>query len=373
MPRRCHTKSRRGCVQCKERHVKCDERRPTCSLCVRRGLSCIYVAPRPRKRPSSNGGSPKNNGSDRASSHSSGSDPDGFSRLPRLKEMSLFYQCCESTLPSISKDEKGGQFWEKVPQFAVTHDHVMDSLLALAALHLASEQVDRGEIPSWLETALTYQTHATTGLRQDLATNPQNIEASFICSSIILILVTAYPGICWDDAPTDPLSEILTLRSILSGAAFLWIQMVGPESGWLDDWVYREGNNRLVVARAKTILMKFRTLAPIIEANPGPNSQIYRETYTLLLRSLETWPSGQGSLVWPIRVSEEFMTLVQQGDWTALIFILFHGLDRHLSSQKWYARDSGKRLVHGVIRKFGTTIPLEWMDMVDWVGRVVEV
>lgn len=167
--------------------------------------------------------------------------------------MSLFYQSCESTLPSISKDEKGGQFWEKVPQFAVTHDHVMDSLLALAALHLASEQVDRGEIPSWLETALTYQTHATTGLRQDLATNPQNIEASFICSSIILILVTAYPGICWDDAPTDPLSEILTLRSILSGAAFLWIQMVGPERGWLDDWVYREGNNRLVVARAKYV------------------------------------------------------------------------------------------------------------------------
>ncbi|KAJ6032269.1 hypothetical protein N7540_003001 [Penicillium herquei] len=383
MPRRCHTKSRRGCVQCKERHVKCDELQPTCSLCVRRGLSCIYVAPRPRKRPASTGSSPRNSGSERASSHSSISEIDTFSRLPRLKEMALFHHACESTLPSISRNKDDRSFWvEKIPKVAVNYDFVMDGLLAVAALHIASEQRDNGEVPSWLETALTYQTHATVGLRQDLATNPQNIQASFICSSIILVLVTAYPSLCWDDTPVDPLNEIETLRSILSGAAFLWVQMVGPDRGWVDDWVYRDGSDRLVLARAhedpslvklhQNILMKFQTLPPIIESSSGPHIEIYRETYNLLLRSLETWPSGQGSLVWPIRVSDDFINLARQGEWTALIFIMFHGLDRHLSSQKWFARDSGKRLVLGIIRKFGSTIPLEWMDMIEWIGRVVE-
>ncbi|KAJ5772189.1 hypothetical protein N7520_002718 [Penicillium odoratum] len=339
MPRRCHTKSRRGCIQCKERHVKCDEKRPTCSLCIRRGLDCIYVAPRPRRRPASANTNSKNSISDRSSSQSSISS-DEFIRLPRLQEMQLFYKACESTLPSIAKDDEDRRFWNgKIPQFAVCHDYVMDSLLAVSALHLASEQIDADEIPTWLETALTYQTHATAGLRHELVTNPQNIEASFMCSAIILILVTAYPDVCRDETPVDPLGEIMTLRSILSGAAFLWMQMFhGTERAWLDSWIYQDGNNRLAIARA----------------------------------NLECWPSGQGSLVWPIRVSEEFMNLVKQGEWMALIFVLFHGLDKHLSSRKWFARESGKRLVHGVIQHFAGNLPPEWMGLVEWVRQAVE-
>lgn len=37
-----HSKSRLGCVQCKSRHVKCDEAKPACGLCVRRGRTCEY-------------------------------------------------------------------------------------------------------------------------------------------------------------------------------------------------------------------------------------------------------------------------------------------------------------------------------------------
>ncbi|KAJ5632889.1 hypothetical protein N7490_009228 [Penicillium lividum] len=406
MPRRCHTKSRRGCIQCKERHVKCDEKRPTCSLCIRRGLDCTYVAPRPRRRPvSANTNSSKNSRSDRSSSQSSISS-DEFIRLPRLQEMQLFYKACESTLPSIAKDDEDRRFWNgKIPQFAVCHDYVMDSLLAVSALHLASEQIDADEIPTWLETALTYQTHATAGLRHELVTNPQNIEASFMCSAIILILVTAYPDVCRDETPVDPLGEIMTLRSILSGAAFLWMQMFhGTERAWLDSWIYQDENNRLAIARAKyefpwyfrrdfdwrltiiskisedpdmvelhmSILQKFHTLRPFIEGIAGPQLNIYRDTYKLLLQSLECWPSGQGSLVWPIRVSEEFMNLVKQGEWMALIFVLFHGLDKHLSSRKWFARESGKRLVHGVIQHFAGNFPPEWMGLVEWVRQAVE-
>ncbi|KAL4745446.1 hypothetical protein BDW72DRAFT_198638 [Aspergillus terricola var. indicus] len=32
-PRRAHKKSRRGCIECKRRHVKCDESRPLCANC----------------------------------------------------------------------------------------------------------------------------------------------------------------------------------------------------------------------------------------------------------------------------------------------------------------------------------------------------
>ncbi|VUC37525.1 unnamed protein product, partial [Clonostachys rosea] len=42
IPRRGHTKSRRGCLTCKRRRVKCPENTPVCHNCERLGLFCQY-------------------------------------------------------------------------------------------------------------------------------------------------------------------------------------------------------------------------------------------------------------------------------------------------------------------------------------------
>ncbi|CAH0056853.1 unnamed protein product, partial [Clonostachys solani] len=44
IPRRGHTKSRRGCLTCKRRRVKCPENTPVCHNCERLGLICQYGA-----------------------------------------------------------------------------------------------------------------------------------------------------------------------------------------------------------------------------------------------------------------------------------------------------------------------------------------
>ena len=43
--RRTHKKSRTGCQACKQRHVRCDERRPSCSSCDKRRVPCLYPSP----------------------------------------------------------------------------------------------------------------------------------------------------------------------------------------------------------------------------------------------------------------------------------------------------------------------------------------
>lgn len=40
--RRFHSKTRNGCRACKQRHVRCDTQRPSCSSCVRRQEACHY-------------------------------------------------------------------------------------------------------------------------------------------------------------------------------------------------------------------------------------------------------------------------------------------------------------------------------------------
>ncbi|KAK4146510.1 uncharacterized protein C8A04DRAFT_9792 [Dichotomopilus funicola] len=44
MERRGHTKSRRGCFNCKRRRIKCQETRPACGHCTKQGLQCEYPA-----------------------------------------------------------------------------------------------------------------------------------------------------------------------------------------------------------------------------------------------------------------------------------------------------------------------------------------
>jgi hypothetical protein len=42
VPRKGHTKSRRGCYSCKRRKIKCQETRPACGHCLKGGIKCDY-------------------------------------------------------------------------------------------------------------------------------------------------------------------------------------------------------------------------------------------------------------------------------------------------------------------------------------------
>ncbi|PTB35792.1 uncharacterized protein TrAFT101_010638 [Trichoderma asperellum] len=49
--RRSHTKSKSGCQACKQRHVKCDEFRPTCHRCLSSKIPCKYPDQPPEEEP----------------------------------------------------------------------------------------------------------------------------------------------------------------------------------------------------------------------------------------------------------------------------------------------------------------------------------
>ena len=55
--KRPHKKSRRGCINCKTRKVKCDEARPVCRSCHLRKVECVYAGPPPVASRDENGAS----------------------------------------------------------------------------------------------------------------------------------------------------------------------------------------------------------------------------------------------------------------------------------------------------------------------------
>ncbi|VUC30139.1 unnamed protein product [Clonostachys rosea] len=111
LTRRGHTKSRRGCLTCKRRRVKCPEDQPACHNCVRLGLVCEY--------------SFKNNPS--APLQSTGGQ---FN----LKDLRLFHHFVLHAYPPLPL--QGKAVWDGITSYSHNYEFLVHAMLGLAASHL---------------------------------------------------------------------------------------------------------------------------------------------------------------------------------------------------------------------------------------------
>lgn len=165
-----------------------------------------------------------------------------------MQEMRLFHHAALVTAPTLAKDSASLHFWQMtLPEFAISHEYVMDGILAVAALHLAHLEPEHKS--HWLEVVLSYQNRAIMGLRENLAANTidpasnpdANKEVQFACSLLIILLVTAHPGISQHGETGDPVQEILMIRSVLRGCAILFYQVFHAKSQMkIDPWIHRD-------------------------------------------------------------------------------------------------------------------------------------
>ncbi|KAL0573941.1 hypothetical protein V5O48_008010 [Marasmius crinis-equi] len=148
---RTHRKSRLGCIQCKKRRVKCDEKRPVCGSCERRRTECIfeYYIPDADYGRESSVGTP----SDADSGSGSRSPVDSMQITPfnpsvrrpltpapftslDTTSLKLFYHFCNVTASTISANNAPAALQHLVPQLAFGHPSLMHALLAVAAQHM---------------------------------------------------------------------------------------------------------------------------------------------------------------------------------------------------------------------------------------------
>ena len=152
-----HTKSRRGCVTCKTRRVKCDETAGECGNCKRLGLECIYPdrPGRASQAPKYSVRSSSRNKAGKAVSGASRSwqdveDSDVPSVLPesrqrRLMELRLLHHwTLHVSRPfAFTPAPKWGELWRAdLPQIAFGTEGVLFAMLAMSATHLLRTEQD---------------------------------------------------------------------------------------------------------------------------------------------------------------------------------------------------------------------------------------
>ncbi|KAH7020503.1 hypothetical protein EDB80DRAFT_882537 [Ilyonectria destructans] len=194
-----HTKSRKGCVTCKRRKVKCDEQRPACFHCSRLREKCEYLSAPARKSP------PRAVESPRPTISSTG----GIN----LVDLELFHIYSTSTYSTLSMCSTPRDFWRiTVPRLAIQNRYLMGEILALAALHLVYHRPEQRH--QYLLTALTHHQAASQEAMELLKNvTMENAAGLFVFSSLTIVIGMATPK-------RSPSNEI------------------SPDEGDFEDWVY---------------------------------------------------------------------------------------------------------------------------------------
>lgn len=214
--------------------IQCDEGSPKCGLCRKRKLECIYPPP------SSSDGDTRPPSTPRDGGEEAAAPAEELSLPTRMLEMRLFHHYLTDTYTTLLQANLGRDHFQMVvPRLAMGAPFLLDSLLALAALHLATREPD--DKGMWLEAALKYQNRACSAFSRVLAElTPEESGPAFICSIFIMLCATAYP--CISQASHlhvfDPLTQVLEVRRLMAGCALLFQQLnelehVGELRGWL--------------------------------------------------------------------------------------------------------------------------------------------
>ncbi|XPT00576.1 hypothetical protein M3J09_009727 [Ascochyta lentis] len=158
IPRKGHTKSRRGCFNCKRRRIKCNEKHPKCEHCIKAGLKCDYPAniiqitqipispPHPQEIVNLR------------------STPGIFT----MADMRLFHHFLVTAYPHLPVG--ADKIWITViPSFAHNYEYLIHSILALAASHL-----DAVSNTGVAEQAIQHRILAVKSLNEALSVPPKS-------------------------------------------------------------------------------------------------------------------------------------------------------------------------------------------------------
>ncbi|KAF2846577.1 hypothetical protein T440DRAFT_405202 [Plenodomus tracheiphilus IPT5] len=215
--RKTHTKSRKGCFQCKQRHTKCNEARPRCANCTRLDIGCTF----PPVGPDGYSTSPQPNATNDVSptvDQSSNSSPGvqyGSSDL-NIADLQLLHHWIHSCADSLhpNKGPNDELVRREYIELGFEFPWLLRGFLALSAIHKASFL-----LPAERRSLLL---QADSHISQSLATYRIHLESPseecavpmFVLSSMLL---TYNFGSAQLEQPEDPISALHHCFMLLQG------------------------------------------------------------------------------------------------------------------------------------------------------------
>ncbi|KAH7111515.1 Upc2 protein [Dactylonectria estremocensis] len=353
MARRAHLKSRLGCRVCKQRKVKCDERKPVCDRCVTAGRRCSYLGDAPDiPTPASSLSVPSRDASQlpttpqltpgscdaTASVHDPHEQPlclDNPSLTEErfsLAHLELLDHIRNSMTPSGPvihyAIERGYKLAFRAP-------YLMDQLLAFAAAHkstVAREDGDERLERFFRMESTKLQTRALSGvnLASD-AVNKDNADALFVFSAFLGHHVLFDTFSAREPLPVmlDKLTQCFELHQSIRFTAAAALRAV---------------------------------------------ADMYCETVNILQYLLDSSQSSASERrvgvvqEWLVRVPYEYLTYLRQRRPEAIVILAYYAVLLHRARHNWAVGDAGRFLIQEV----GSHLGDYWTDWLAWPQQALE-
>ncbi|KAF7504529.1 hypothetical protein GJ744_002149 [Endocarpon pusillum] len=405
MPRKPHKKSRRGCKDCKRRHIKCDENRPVCVNCVTAGLQCAFFGEQQTLLSNDEAtivGSPGTSGSGSSTrnsgqcvgegwrpqaSHVPPPSPPPFSPAQQLHSplnttdpglnldyLELLHHFSTVTYQTLTPDPAQQQIWQLTAiQLSLSFPFLMHEILAIAALHLAQCRPERRS--HYYTKATELQSHALNEFKQVREhVEASNCGAILIFACLLALHVLADPPRRQGLNFSDYLDHFLGCINLLRGVRHMVI------SDWWSYLYESELKPLLAVEEPEkpyNIPDECRDLAELTtNSDLGPTSiKAYDVAIERLQWNFAASALGEGTsstirfvMAWPVQLKDDYFELLNERRPEALIILAYYGALLHFYRASWAIGDSGAFLIRAV----GAHTGPHWGRWMAWPDRVLK-
>ncbi|KAI1502143.1 hypothetical protein F5X99DRAFT_380041 [Biscogniauxia marginata] len=396
--RRSHKKSRRGCINCKKWHTKCDELGPPCTNCSLRNATCEYawslrdksLALAPRKAESTGS-------SDDGRSVTKSVTPD-IVEPRRVLELELMHQWSTSTYQSFASIPEDYHYLQVVlPREALRCDYLLNGILTAAALHMATK-VEETEARMYINTAMELYDKASSSFRTQLSNiTRDNHHLLYMFSAMTAFINMTFAQCAFRDGDElSILSSVAVAFDLLNGSLSIALTdfkalldspiplrtflSLGEASVDILDAGTRAALARLAELndRYTSALADDATENVGGEAPPATTLSPYTGAISFLERCFAEDARGvfRGyCCAFPSACGHQFAAAIKDSE-PMVLLILMHWtvlLDR-IDEEYWWAKNLGKRLAVGIsevlLRSHPTLIP-EWRDNISWVRQQI--
>ncbi|RHZ64488.1 hypothetical protein CDV55_102376 [Aspergillus turcosus] len=375
MPRRAHKKSRNGCLECKRRHIKCNESRPICSNCTVSERVCeyginVFKATRPVASPNLSGAS--------ASLSPATNLPSGRSSLSpnpgtpqdspvNMLHMELFYHLCTETFPELDRRKNADHFLTIMPHL-LRAPYVANELLAFSALHLSTKHPERREY--YRNHAAQLQTHALAIFKEtELEVNQETCVPLFFFSAILglhtLCDVLVYRENDFDRFVDKFVHCFRLHRGIRAICGKAWDMLhqsvlkqliVDGESLYHFDGRLGAGCDKLL-----NLVQAAKLGATLTDIYKQAIEHLQSSTNALMATG-SLAGSINGSSGWPVLVSPEYIDLLLQRRPEALVILAHYAILLHSCRDSWMFGDGGRFLIESIRDFLGP----DWTEWLEW-------
>ncbi|KAE9362929.1 hypothetical protein N431DRAFT_390396 [Stipitochalara longipes BDJ] len=362
-----HRKVRTGCLQCKRRHVKCDEIKPKCLNCVRYPSECSFeLAPEDGSK--AHVAAPHILPKPIPSLASSG-NPE-FS----LWDFKLLNHWTLSTAESLADNQKLQLAMRDVlPRLAIDHNCLLHAIMAITALHLSKLHPEESE--SHLLLAVHHQNLALPLIRSELQSiNEENCHAVYACGHLVIKYAFASsksleaqifsPG-------TGEISEFLPLvRGAFSVASHTldWL-LAGPLGPSMER--PRDENPDFALNPEDA---SFARLLPVLRAGGNEEGEACCEALNMLRKLLAMAATPDQTIAvktlvlsWPAQVSQRYIELMSERQPEALVVLAHYCIMLKMIDSFWFMKGCAAMLLEQCRRD----LRKEWHPHIEWPMSVV--